>query len=300
MHVRIANRFRPFSHRPGSACLLPGTDVVVRVYPTRIELVGLKSFDLPHTGPVKNFTFLQDLEKGVVKIFGEAPEGYFCYQIRACEGKIQMGEEFVTAPVQPFVKAKERLSFGNSKKLDWDQTERRADPTEILPVWYTLSQVTPKKSIEDFGSDKLEDFMRFYQTGFDDILVPQASNKHLGISTREITDLIGSGGSAIRALFIENKGEEIHFLPNLPKRLLCGRMTGAIVNEHLTADFSWSKGFLRQVVLHANEKVQVKIKAQNGLNRCRMRCGTKDRGVSHIIGEGITFSGVILFDNFMH
>jgi hypothetical protein len=91
MKISIAERLKPFSHRIGEACLVPGAEAYVRVYPRIIEINTLSNDNLlvlqtDIVGPLKDFTIMQDLEKGVISIWGKSDTGFFRYHISALEG----------------------------------------------------------------------------------------------------------------------------------------------------------------------------------------------------------------------
>jgi hypothetical protein len=66
MNLTIAEKFCPFSHTPGSSCLIPGTWWSVQAFPTRLCFSHRDQrieISLELTGPVELFTLEQDLEK---------------------------------------------------------------------------------------------------------------------------------------------------------------------------------------------------------------------------------------------
>ena len=163
--IKIADRFRPFSHKAGQICMVPCSTWAVEAYPTEIRMFRNEesvSLQLELTGPVDGFTLEQDLEKNVVRVFGRAKEGYFHFEI-AHKGKVLLislkrgksipyqfagkkgvleREQFLEiltdeAFIQYYT---ERLSLGMNKKLDWDLVTRRNDLKEILPVLFFLGQ----------------------------------------------------------------------------------------------------------------------------------------------------------------
>jgi len=85
MQLEIAQRLRPFSHRPGTYAHLPGSTLRLRVFPTRVVVEDVSEavprerlvLDLALTGPIDEFTVQQDLEKGSVAIWGRAREGFY-------------------------------------------------------------------------------------------------------------------------------------------------------------------------------------------------------------------------------
>lgn len=91
MRLTIAERLRPFSHLPGTSFVLPGSSLVLEIYPTMIRVddisgplpknLGNISFDFE--GPILNFTAIQDLVNGSLSVFGDSAEGYFRYAIHS-------------------------------------------------------------------------------------------------------------------------------------------------------------------------------------------------------------------------
>ena len=180
MRITIAQRLRPFSHQPGVLCVIPGSFYQLQVFPTLIRLYEtsqtqpkfLAEFNLNLPGPVRNFTVLQDLEKGHVSVWGETPIGYVRYHVVSgndghgikliVEKAPSIGlkiknsytnltlhnkeETFLVgkAPWTPFKpEAIERLDLGSHKALDWELVQRRQDLKDILPAWYRLGQLVP-------------------------------------------------------------------------------------------------------------------------------------------------------------
>ncbi len=183
MDITIAERLRPFTTVPGTPMLLPRTDLICRIYPTRIEIGTLAPLSLKLTGPFKNFTVQQDLEKGALNVWGEAQEGYFRYTLaapltltieRAPKEGLPIESDLYLRP-KPQVKGvaytiesegkwktlenmvhPERLSLGCHKSQDWQMVQRRCALDEILPFWYRLSQSIPEQEpIQDHGADTL-------------------------------------------------------------------------------------------------------------------------------------------------
>jgi hypothetical protein len=211
MRIKIAQRFYPFSHVPGTECLLPGSPVLLRVFPARLEVYNASSWpekfigsvSFPVGGVVERFTVQQDLEHSCVKVWGHCPEGYFCYRVVAnVPGPTLIYEkqpeswkkenfEFDLDYPQELHDKGKRLSLGNHKKQDWELISRRCDLTEILPIWLRLSDSIP--IVEDFIEEgvcslfsQAEDiiakknvldvvsiFKKLFLSGFHGIMVPR-------------------------------------------------------------------------------------------------------------------------------
>lgn len=89
MHITIAERLQPFSHTPGIYFILPGTNLRFQIFPALLRIDDLSGKEpAPVTdisigieGPVHDFTAMQDLERGELKIWGHSSKGYFRYRI---------------------------------------------------------------------------------------------------------------------------------------------------------------------------------------------------------------------------
>jgi hypothetical protein len=179
MKITILSKLKPFSHTPGLFCLIPGTFWAIRAYPTKLIFINLEQLsdiyqvDLNIQGLVKNFTCIQDLEKGKVDIFGIEKRGYFRFEILAtsaglelklnrcfkdglvilfnnltskqlyCKDTFMLGVNLTHLGC--FSKDVERVSLGNHKKQDWDLIIRRSDIKEIFPIWLKLGILLPDK-----------------------------------------------------------------------------------------------------------------------------------------------------------
>jgi hypothetical protein len=176
MHIEIAERLRPFSHRPGTSFLLPGTTLTIEIFPAFIRIKDLslplpkllKEVHLEVQGPVADFTALLDLERGEIRVFGESAKGYFRYRLHTQDQQVILSIEKAPHSLLPEgqqspmvlcqnlnvvdIKTKtkvtkpqqfERLSLGSHRKQDWELVQRRASWETIFPIWHRLGQMTP-------------------------------------------------------------------------------------------------------------------------------------------------------------
>jgi len=179
--MKIAARYRPFSHKPASGALLPLTACFVRAYPTALTIAfpegSEKTYLWKVSGPIKNFTVMQDLEKSSILVYAKAQEGYFSYRLFYEKGaihlrleraplqgcRLQIGEEErLILPKETLVlstyqgwKAKkplERISFGCHKAQDMELIRRRNNPIEYFPFWFALGQQVPLEQLPQEGS----------------------------------------------------------------------------------------------------------------------------------------------------
>lgn len=191
MQITISERYRPFSHLAGTTTVLPGSPLAFQIFPAKIyvySLIGkekalIAELSLAVEGPVDDFTVQNDLEKGLLKVWGEGSKGFFRYLIQGVDG----GSGFLIteekSPGQPLIEDSlgdlerssvseketlfcnvpnvneqasiplhqpqkiERLSLGSSKKQEWDQVAKRNRMEEILPHWMHLGQQVPSVSM---------------------------------------------------------------------------------------------------------------------------------------------------------
>ena len=237
---------RPFSHQPGIECLLPRTCWSVQAFPTRLFLrdrqkaMSSAAIEIPlHLhGPVREFTVLQDLEKGCVFIWGIAKEGHFRLRLQAgpdaielwvdrgrieCQGRLLKTKERMSWNYSgPYREPDlfERLSLGSHRSQDWNQVWPRLDPKEILPVLFHLSQWIP--SLDSTPSSGMfylleQGWDDFLPAAFSGILIPRLIDDQFQglLEPEEISPqaspcaLIAKAGEKIRKLFIQPQGMTI-------------------------------------------------------------------------------------------
>lgn len=179
MHISIAERFRPFTHLPGTSILLPFSKLRFQIYPAYIRVCDLSVADsvlvaeisLNLFGPLSGLTMMQDLEKGCIKVWGTSKKGFFRYRIHATTsspGFIFIIEKFpaealvsylpeIYCKTQSYIEMvqPERLSFGVTKVADWELVRRRLSLAEILPFWFRLGQLIPSVDLHDAGTANL-------------------------------------------------------------------------------------------------------------------------------------------------
>ena len=272
--LKISEKLRPFSHEPGTAVLVPGSDWIVRAYPVLLR-VGGEDFPLQITGPVREFTLQLDLERDCLWVWGIAKEGHFRYKLFASEQGLflsldrspksgfaignhslkpketillQSGGQFIS-PSKP-----ERFSLGNSKAQDWDLVRRRNNIFEWAPVLYALAQKVPNKGDVTGGPlallNRLEEF---FPAAFEGILVPHLTDPlHQGLFTEEGR---GNALALLREAFQTIRGyilDENRILPALPADWHCGRALH-LQSPFGRLDLEWTKGTLRQMVLYGEK-----------------------------------------------
>lgn len=264
MKISIAQRLRPFSHRPGASCLVPGTAWQVTAFPTLLQFYHLQTGEEREEvlSGEKNFTLTQDLERG---------------EVRVGRHVIQLGK---------LPSSIERLSLGSHKALDWEMRSRRVDLRDILPVWFRLGQMVPADGTINFPAlDKLEvvPFLeKVFRAYFHGILVPRLfDDDHQGLfpankslATAPLA-LLHEGACWIRSLFFQ---DDFKFLPNLPPQFHAGRLVHLQTKDGDIIDMEWSKKLLRRVVIRPGKTRKVRFQLQKSLVSFRVRRERKDRG----------------------
>ncbi|MCH9610805.1 MAG: hypothetical protein S4CHLAM81_10120 [Chlamydiales bacterium] len=229
--LTIKERLRPFSHTPGSRCLIPRSEVVVQAFPTKL-IVGDKEYQLE--GPVKQFTLMQDVQRCAVVVFSE-------------KYRLWVWPDGSVSEKRPPLVSQERLFLGCTKKMEWEMVKRRCDMREILPLWFSLGQFEKSGSFEPLDScDSLEQFERLFRSYFEQMMLPRSEDHDLlGYFDQKVDPsyLLAQGYRQIRKLFLD--GDQV--LPNLPPELHCGKL----LTE--TIDLEWSKKQIRRVIVRAKE-----------------------------------------------
>lgn len=271
--IRIAARLKPFSHKIGSFCMIPGTSIQLQAFPTLLRFADLateKKWEekLPWKGPVVGFTLEMDLEKSAVSVFGHTAEGF---------------RRHVIVGKRP--ENSERLSLGKHTKLDWELVLRRMSVEEIVPVLFLLGQQTlpvhatsPSLKLLQF-SDKRDiapQLKNFFRVGFQGILVPRLADEEFqGIVEEGETQgsplaLLTYGYQAIRALFFQEEASSFSLLPNLPPDFHAGRLTDLLSSQGDSISLEWSKKLLKRVIIKPAASRRVFISLQKSLHSYRI------------------------------
>lgn len=249
--LKIKEKLRPFSHVPGTRCLIPGTNKVVQAYPTKLLLDGK---EYPLDGPVKQFTLCQDVERRCCVVFSEK---YRLYIWPNGEVKKQ----------KPPIVFQERLFLGCTKKMEWEMMKRRCDMCEIFPLWFQLGQMEAKGSFSllDECAQKRDvaSFTKLFRVGFGSMMVPRRKDEDfLGLCEDEVQGdpaiLLSEGFRIIRSLFLD--GNQV--LPHLPPEFPSGKL----LTE--TIDLEWTKKQIRRVFVRS--KTEPKLQFPKKIKRYRV------------------------------
>lgn len=297
--IEIKERLRPFSHLPGTRCLIPGTEYIVEAFPALIRIYEkeelVKVLPLEIEGPLKQFTVMQDLERGCVVVFSER----YHFQILP-------DLEIVTTkhPHLPPLSNQERLSLGSHKKQDWNEIKKRGDFRDIFPLWFRLGSLLnliPRAIPEEGIFSLIEEgkqallahqpeklvpiFQKLYLAGFESLMVPRIKDTDyqgivpLGpLPQSSPLYLLTEGAILIRSMFLLSSGNEIAILPNLPPEFFAGRMLHLKCAPYGELDLEWTKKMVRRVEFRAKQDGEIQFYFHPSIKTFRVRESKKDRG----------------------
>lgn len=316
MKIKIVDSMKGFSHKPGHEVMLPGTSLAIKAFPTKIECRDLASgkktsFAWNVQRGVHPFTVEQDLEKKQVLIYGEAVDGYFRLRIEAKEGsayvvvekgaslskgdRILLMEE-ILEETSPFL---EKIFLGSNKQKNMDRIRERVALSEILPYCFYLGQMTPKGEVVEGGMlNHLRKglWQELYLAGFSSGFVPRLVDEEFqGIVPQEKEEggsslfLLSEAAKAIRALFFQENGDKCFFLPELPAKLVSGRMVGIKTEKGHLIDIEWTKGKLRKICLEAQSADTIYPIFPKEIKECRLKRKKNEKGQKLYPGEPLIF-----------
>lgn len=289
----------PFSHEPGICFLIPGTIYEVQVFPTLIcfyDLSGLErkkikevSFDVE--GPLKDFTVMQDLQRGCITVWSEKTRYHILPTLEVVFKK-KSGLILLE---------KEELFLGSYKQKEWEAVKKRGDFREIFPIWHRLGLLTnlPDRTLEEGLFSLLNEtkraivrgrpekilfyFKKMFLAGFRQSFVPRLyDDEHQGIAKIEggnATPLyfLTQGSRLISSLFFHCDADQATILPHLPPEFF----SGSYKNINFAwgkLDLQWSKKTIRNMAFSSQICAQVFFKFDSSLVSFRLRENLKERG----------------------
>ncbi len=317
MNFTIATRLRPFSHLPGTRCMIPGTSFIAEVFPALIRLYDLKG-QRPHLlkeiplemqGPLQHFTVFQDLERRCVTVVSDRTQYHILPTL-----DINMKKNPETA----IGHSQERLSLGSHKKQEWELLKSREDFCSIFPLWFRLGQLLSLPQLNDKGGifSLLEEcqktidaghpekilpaFRSLFLAGFSSLLVPRLEDEEFqGIRFSTITPqssplhLLTEGALLIRSLFFLSEGHKLRILPHLPPAFFAGRFLN-VFSPFGDLSFEWSKKALRCARFLATQDGYVSFHVAP-LQSFRVRQTIQERGKTLSSGEEMEIKSGTLY-----
>lgn len=323
MKIEIGEKIKPFSHVPGTRCLVPGSRFVVQAFPALLRIEGYADLPIQVTGPVKEFTVQLDLEKKCVLLWAIAKEGYFKFKLEAIEEGLtltmdrapkeglQIGDKrfvskekalIVVGGTYLAVPRTEKLSLGNLKAQEWDLVWRRMELKEIAPALFLLGQMIPTEKDAHGGTETLlkKSLDLFVRTSFSDLLIPRLKDEqHQGIApveagTGDPLALLQKSYREIRSFLIHESNPTLKILPHLPKEWDAGRVEGLHVEGLGEIDLEWSRGQIRRMVLRASRNCQATLLFAKPVDSFRWNGKQKENGESIFFEQ----SKIYEFDRF--
>lgn len=316
MRILLRSKLMPFSHLPGIECLVPFSQFSVQIYPALIKLHSLnenitEEIPLHIQGPVRDFTVIQNLEKGEIQVFMEANQGFYRYSI-SYSGfltvhlkKIPEGIFFLKDPKyiktgisQIIPSSLERLHLGFNKALEWELVKKRGNLNEIFPLWHRLGQITPQTAFIPDNSllsaccdaiaqrDKQNIFPLFknlFLTGFQGLFVPREKDlDYQGISIPPIENnhplaILSEGQKLIRSIFLETNADILELLPVLPREIVSGKLTNYQCPYGII-DLEWAQRQPRKLIVRPSQNVSTELIFPKGIRSARIRLSEKDKG----------------------
>jgi hypothetical protein len=300
MKITIAERLRPFSHLPGTSCMIPWSSYKIQAFPALLIFEDLATskkheYQLDWKGPVFDFTLELDIEKGVVWVYGKTEDGHRRICIEMQEDGITIDKKWVVPGTKVAPHGLERLSLGVSKTLDWELVARRREMAEILPIWFRLGQMvaplvgTPSLLKSCDKLDVVKTYLKLFMTGFEGILSPRLSDtNHQGIVPEGLFSesplvLLTEGAKNIRSLFFKETDKSWEFLPCLSPEFHAGRFIEVTTEAGDKIDFEWSKKLLQKVIIDSAREGEILICLPKPLKSCRLRRSLSEKGIRHVI-----------------
>lgn len=304
MRIRCNERFRPFSHTPGTSVVLPGTFFSFQIYPTKLFAYDLSNINpallrdcvLKLSAPITEFTVQLDLERGWIKVWGKSLQGFFRYRIERTTDS--WGIVVEKAPKEGLFESdltkkhfinnswnRDLLFLGCLKTQDWDAAIRRSSMSEIFPFWYRLGSyylehVEGSGGTLDLLANSFDGLKDAWAAGFKGILSPAFQDfKHQGFSlscdqlSGSPIALLQKGALCIRSLLIDEAKGKISILPHLPPEFHCGKWLRLQASGH-DLDIEWTKKSIRRIVIRAGKTEALLLTLPSKVRRFRLNGGS--------------------------
>ena len=167
--------FRPFTHEVGQPVLVPGSNLILTLYPTRCECALFGSSKIVQTvtfaspSVAREFEVMQDIQRQRVVVRSTFDEGLLSYYITANEGKAYLKCTRIGFTAKVYVQDREEvltqgayftllhqvnhsdfnkesvLHMGCFKKQHLPSMQFRFSVSELLPFFFMLGKAYPDK-----------------------------------------------------------------------------------------------------------------------------------------------------------
>ena len=248
MQIKVATRFRPFSHKPGAFCLVPGQEAVLQAFPVFSEVKTLTG-KLIFKEPGRE-TLFQDLEKPY------RPE------------RLSFGNH----KQQDVDKIRSRQDLSEILPIWWKLSTYYPSKGEPKPgsLLYDLIHETDRNALCDR-------FLKLYLAGMTPFFVPRSKDEeHHGFDKPPILPdedpflILTEGAKAIEQMIVKEEAGMIHVLPHLPSEFHCGRLIDLPLPSGKIS-IEWTKHFLRRVIFTPYQAGEGEIKFPTDVKQYRVK-----------------------------
>lgn len=223
MNIKVAGRFRPYSHLPGAACLIPGQAKVIHAWPSQTLITTLEGTPLEEGPGVE--TLFQDLERP--------------FSMERLSFGIHKSQDVDLI--------RRRADLAEILPIWFKLATFYRDEGEVCPgsLLYELLHETDRNKLGDL-------FLKTYLSGFTPFFLPRShdSDRH-GFTLPPLQGenpllLLTQGAKAIKRMIVQEEDHTLFILPCLPSLFSAGRFIDTRVTSGLLS-VEWTKHFLRQV-----------------------------------------------------
>lgn len=345
MKISIHEPFKPFSHLPGTEFLLPGSFFSIKIFPCKLCVFDQRNnppnqileacFDFQ--GPLKQFTVINDLDRGRISVSGETKQGWVRYHLKS--GVSSQGVECVFNRVPAgkqvevngkkieIVKEKplvflcnkvsfspyqvpllEKLFLGNHKAQDVEMIRRRGDLTEIFPLLFRSGQLIFDRSQGDFAHFNKEAWGELFLRNFSFSFVPRLDDldcqgiapSNMALKAKTPLELLRAVMHLIRHHFFIAENSTLIVLPHLLPEFHSGHFLDGLVSGLGKIRFEWTKKCIRRLEISATETVESTLDFKSPIHSCRVRQREQDKGIVYHNRTPISIEKgcIYFFDNF--
>lgn len=236
MNIKIAARFRPFSHLPGAACLIPGQEKVCRTWPARTELSDLDGVILSTEEGQK--TLFQDLDRP----FQSERISFGSHKSQDWDAIRKRGDLKEILPLW--------YKLGTFYPVKGD----------VLPgsLLYQLLHEEDRNKLPEL-------FLQTYYAGFSSYFVPRRTDLDYHgydqppLNEEPLTELLAHGKEAIKRMLVDVENDTLLILPRLPSLFHHGRVVDMPVPGGLIS-IEWTKHFMRRMIYTPiDEQVEIRF-----------------------------------------
>lgn len=324
MRIVIDNKYIPYSDRPGTRVLLPGTSVELRVYPSRVVIKDLLSsaeervFEYPNID--RGFAVFQDIEHLRILIRGfsgsQAVQKEICVQEGQCILKQKKPEKSFFVLLEEIKKEQKascaKIHFGCYKKPNMTRMRSQVLIEEYLPFWHALGKHYEQSFSDEKDADTtalldeiektikqrdLQSLSMLWNRAFlscvKDLFVPtRFDDEYHGFvkqtkSEKNPLEILTRARILIEKMLLEEKKGCVSLGRGIPPELHCGRAE----RLHSSLGFiscEWSKKQMKKVKIEAFSDASAFLEMPK-VKSLRLRTGAREKGKRIELQKPIVF-----------